>query len=332
MTQLLVFDRSDQLIPWQSDPLYADLAPAQLDNHQVDWHLLLCADNQQPLARCSLWWRNPPPLAGEQPGLIGHFAAMSQEAAQALLLAACQQLANQGCSCAIGPMDGNSWRRYRWLVESSGEPPFFLEPVNPPSYPHWFRESGFEVLASYSSALNREPALRDQRVVAVKERLVANGVSLRCLDPSRFDDELAAIHRMSLVSFAHNFLYTPLAESAFIAQYQQLKPLLDPRLVVLAEAENQLVGYLFALPNFAEQQRGEPILSVVAKTVAVLPGRRFAGLGAVLLDEIHQRAAALGYQRVFHALMHDSNNSRNLSGQSGETIRRYHLYWRKLTH
>lgn len=70
--------------------------------------------------------------------------------------------------------------------------------------------------------------------------------------------------------------------------------------------------------------------TVIIKTVAVLPGRAYAGLGNVLVARVQAIAYALGYRRAIHALMHDSNNSRNLSDRYARSIRRYTLYARKL--
>ena len=63
---------------------------------------------------------------------------------------------------------------------------------------------------------------------------------------------------------------------------------------------------------------------------SILPGRAQAGLGAVLLAEVHAVAGRLGYQRAIHALMHETNPSRNLSAHYAGAIRRYTLFKRSL--
>ncbi len=78
-------------------------------------------------------------------------------------------------------------------------------------------------------------------------------------------------------------------------------------------------------------QRGESIRTVIGKTLAVKPGRRFGGLGVVLTDSLHQRAHALGYSRVIHALQHDENDQvRNMSRELGTLMRRYTLFSQRL--
>ena len=70
--------------------------------------------------------------------------------------------------------------------------------------------------------------------------------------------------------------------------------------------------------------------TVVMKTLAVLPGRSYAGLGSHLVRRNQTMASELGYQRVVHALMHTGNPSRGISRRYGNTIRRYTLFARML--
>jgi hypothetical protein len=57
----------------------------------------------------------------------------------------------------------------------------------------------------------------------------------------------------------------------------------------------------------------------------VRPGRRFAGLGAMLLALVQDAARRAGFRRIIHAYMHESNQSLNLSAHYARVFRRYHL-------
>jgi len=149
---------------------------------------------------------------------------------------------------------------------------------------------------------------------------------VRSLNVDRFQAELEAIYTLSLISFRDNFLYTPIESAEFMVQYSQIQPYLQPELVLLAEQAGKLVGFLFALPDLLQAQRGQAIDTVIIKTVAVLPGRAYAGLGNLLVSRCQAIAAQLGYTRAIHALMHDDNQSRNLSSRYAHTIRRYTLF------
>lgn len=284
---------------------------------------------EEGAAAATLWWTRVPELPGERLGVIGGFQAGEEAAAAAVLGRALERLRAEGCTLAVGPMDGSTWRRYRFVTDPGTEPPFFLEPWNPPEWPHWWRGAGFEPLAEYVSTVTADLRVRDPRLAAVAERMAAAGVRLRPIDPARFGEELARIHELSLVSFRENFLYTPLPQAEFVAQYRAVLPGVRPELVLLAEHAGGLVGYVFALPDREAEQRGAPPTFIV-KTLAVLPSRSHAGLGALLLGEVHAAAERLGYERGIHALMHQSNRSRNLSAHYATPLRRYALLSRRL--
>ncbi len=332
-----------RLIAIQATPDWEQLAqynglppldPQLLKRHAPDAHWVLLQD-ECVTGHCSLWWREVPPDSRAALGLIGHYNVRDGEAAQRLLDHACEQLAQQGCAIAIAPMDGSTWRPYRLLSQRGSEPSFFLEPDNPDAWCGQFRAAGFTPLANYRSALNAhlvaDPLQLDPRLSAVSDRLYQSGIKVRSLLNTRsFESELQRIHQLALTSFRHNFLYTPIAQAEFIAQYSQIQPYVDPELVLLAEHQGQLVGFLFAIPDLLQAKRGEPVNTVIIKTVAVLPGRLYAGLGNLLVAQVQAIAHQRGYTRAIHALMHNANSSTNLSQRYAQTIRGYTLYEKRI--
>jgi predicted N-acetyltransferase YhbS len=301
----------------------------QCEKHGCDAHIVVLRDGMV-VARASLWWSRAPAMSGERPGMVGHFAAIAAAAAKELLEAGCNELKRRDCSICVGPMDGNTWRRYRLLTERGAEPPFFLEPDNPDEWPGFFHAAHFESLATYFSAMNDDLTVEDPRVARATERLNGEGVRLRALNPEDFVGELRRIYAVSRAAFQKNYLYSPIEEAEFFAQYEPIRAHVVPELVILAEQEEQPVGFVFSIPDLAQAKRGQRVDTVILKTVAVMPGRRSAGLGNVLVSQCQQAARALGFQRVIHALMHESNNSLNLSGRYAKPFRRYVLYAKKL--
>ncbi|HEY9619512.1 MAG TPA: hypothetical protein V6C78_04040 [Crinalium sp.] len=337
-------------------------------HHAPDVHYVVLDNDQAIAAYCSLWWNNTPFYPNHQLGLIGHYAAQDAESAHLLLNHACQELASRGCTMAVGPLDGNTWRRYRLLSDRGTEPIFFLEPDNPDEWCDQFRDAGFTPLATYTSALNKDLSQSDPRLHRAEARLQEIGVKVRSLNLQDFQQELQNIHQLSLISFRHNFLYTPIEANEFIEQYSRIRPYVQPELVLMAEHiavtpsiktlknqrdvgaappargstpaprsntsdygyNNTLVGFLFAIPDLLQAKRGDRINTVIIKTVAVLPGRQYAGLGNVLVARVQAIAHQLGYTRAIHALMHDANNSRNVSKHYAHTIRQYTLYAKEL--
>jgi len=309
--------------------VYAGFDAAVIGLHRVDAHYTVVRAGE-PVARASLWWRETPVLEGAGTGVIGHFAAIDEDAARAVLTVAGERLRSEGVATAVGPMDGNTWRRYRFVTEDSGEPTFALEPGNPAEYPLWWEAAGFEQLAGYTSARDSTLETRDSRMERVARRMGEAGIAIRSIDPARLDEELSGIYRVALASFPENFLYTPLSEQEFKAQYLPYASYIVPELVLLAEDAAGAVGFMFALPDVAQAGRGEQVDTVILKTLAVLPGRRQGGLGSLLVERVRDNARALGFRRAIYALMYDGNVSRNIAGHFGETMRRYTLYRKDL--
>jgi GNAT superfamily N-acetyltransferase len=308
--------------------------PAWLQGHAVDGHLCAVGTGGEVRAHCSLWWRQTPELVGRRVGAIGHFASAEDEATAALIEYAIARLRDEGCVLAIGPMDGNTWRSYRFVTsDGSGEqaePPFFLEPANPPDWPQQFEQAGFTPLAEYYSALNDDLSRMDLRLDAAAERLEIAGVRIRSALGTPLWEQLKRIYALSRVAFTRNFLYTELPEADFLEQYAPILPRISPELILLAERDDELVGYLFGVPDFAQAARGKTIDTFLIKTVAILPEPSLRGLGSLLVGRGHEAGKRLGFKRCIHALMHEDNVSRNISNHYAVTMRRYILYSREL--
>lgn len=298
---------------------------AMLWADRPDRVLLLLDPTSRLTAHASVWWTRTPLLEGRRTGFIGHLGCVDPDAAGRVLDTGCELLAARGCALAVGPVDGSTWGSYRVAVEGSNEPAFVLEPVVDRAWACRFARAGFDVLTTYSSSLVDDLGRHDPRAERAAARLATTGVGIRTLDASRWADEIAKVHALSLTAFAGNFLYAPIGLREFADRMYRMRTLIDPRLVLLAERNGELVGFLFALPDAIS-----PVPSVVVKTLAVQRGRCQQGLGAVLVSHVHALAAGLGYRQAVHALMHEGNVSRQISRRYGQPFRRYALFARRL--
>ncbi|HEY9639941.1 MAG TPA: GNAT family N-acetyltransferase [Coleofasciculaceae cyanobacterium] len=328
MDDLLLIESPEQLQLLAGVSGLAAIDAGSFSSLKPDAYLALLQNQNQLAARCALWWTNTPPVPHHNVGLIGQYQV--QAAAGQLLQKACEHLAAQGCTLAIAPMDGSTWRSYRLISDRGSAPAFFLEPHHPDEYVDQFLKAGFTPFAHYSSALNSDLTQCDARLDRVQQRLSQAGVTIRSLNLENFESELRQVYQLALMSFQNNLLYTPITQADFIAQYRQMQAWVKPELVLLAEQNQQLVGFLFAIPDLLQQTYAPAIDTIIIKTVAVLPGRPYAGLGSVLVENVQAIAAQLGYTRAIHALMQDNNKSRNLSSRYASTMRRYTLFSRPL--
>jgi predicted N-acetyltransferase YhbS len=300
------------------------MSRADLLRHAPD-RSMLAVRHGSLVARCSCWWRETASHDGARIGVIGHYAAYDGDAGAVLLARACEELAAAGCTTAVGPMDGTTWRPYRFVVDRGNEPPFFLEPQHDPGWPGQWGSAGFSPFAFYTSAVTHDLDAEDPRSAGVAARLAAEAISIRAFDPAQGDAELRRIFRLSTRCFSRNLLYSPIAEEEFLEQYRALLPFVRPELVLLAEREGCLVGVVLALPDVLQARSGAVVDTVVVKTVGVDPGVAGMGLGGLLVALVQREASRLGYRRAIHALMHETNASRRISGRYATTFRRYAL-------
>jgi predicted N-acetyltransferase YhbS len=307
----------------------SDFVPGRLEDDRADAHWT-AHDGGRVLAHCSLWWREAPQLPGERVAAIGHYAAADAASGGLVLARALEELRGRGRTLAVGPLDGTTWRRYRFVTWRGTEPPFFLEPDNPDEWPGHFADAGFAPIAGYSSASGPLGAEADPRLAGLGRAVAARGVLLRTLDLARFEEEMRRIHAVAAASFSGNFLAGPLPLADFLALYGRIRPHVDPRLVLLAEREGELVGFMFALPDALQARGGERPTRVLIKTVAVLPSWRGGRIGSWLVMRAREEARRLGYRDAVHALMHDASSSVRFGVRITKTMRRYTLYGTRL--
>lgn len=309
-----------------SDP--TGFKPTLLTAECCDQHFAAVDSNKEIRARCSVWWRETPALLGERVGAIGHYAATDSAAGRAVIRQALARLRANGCSTAVGPMNGNTWRSYRFVVERGNAQPFFLEPNNPDSWPDDFTECGFDPLSWYVSELNPDIATRQPEIGTLRQKMQRLGVTITPINTDEPGNELDGIYDVVCESFKDSFLYTPLDRHSYRTIYAPLLQKLDPRLVLIAKHDERVVGFIFAPPDYL--QGNDKIDTIVIKTVAILPDKRYSGLGRLLIVNLLQNAAELGYTKAISALMHSGNQSQKISKPCAGTMRRYALFARSL--
>ncbi|HEV2514157.1 MAG TPA: hypothetical protein VGV07_02815 [Devosia sp.] len=267
-------------------------------------------------AKASIF-RDAPSWENKRTAAIGAVAFGSHAAGVELLARAAAELRGEGFEALIGPMDGDTWHKYRLVSESDGTPPFALEPVSGPYDHAAFTAAGFAPISSYVSSRARLGDTIGEAPVNMA------GVSVTAWDGQGAELLIGKLFDMSGSAFAGNRFFKPISREAFLELYRPLLPLLDPRHILFAHGPaGQLVGFLFGMPD-----RASAVPTAILKTYA--SGLR--GVGHLLADSYHRRALELGFTEVIHALMHEDNVSRQRSERhSARVFRRYALMGRRL--
>jgi len=308
--------------------------------------VLVAMNDRQALARVVA--RISPTLsdsAGKPMGMLGFFEAEdNSEAVRELLATAIRWLRNRGVRRIIGPMDGDTWHRYRFNQGPHDTAPFLMEPYNKPYYPAMWEACGFVPLESYYSKQVADVTPAAAALAPILARVEKRGYRLRKLVLENFREELVILHRMSCDIFAENFFYDPISVEDFIALYEPAKSLVDPELVWFAQApDGQYVGFLFAVVDYQQAvasmgySRGKLAKfkfllnrrradAVNMKSLGVTAAHRKSGLGAALMCRGYQQMLARGFRKANLCLIREGNPSGRLDGELGVVSRRYVLY------
>jgi GNAT superfamily N-acetyltransferase len=337
---------------YAADPVYCRPAPGAMEANlrrfaEADrLRLFLAEADGEAIGRVAAILH--PALAGADGrplGLLGYFEAQDRPAGiRELLQAAVAWLRERGAGQIVGPMNGDTWHAYRVNAGPFDQPPFFMEPYNPPYYQTLWQASGFRILESYcSKQVDDIPAVL-QQLAKFEARAAEHGYRIRQINIQSLDDELRTLYRLSVAIFRENFLYTDISEAEFLSMYTGLRSQLVPSLIHVAEdAAGTPVGFVFAIPDYARAfaaMRGERGLlarlrflmnrgragAVNIKTLGVVSSCRRSGLGLALMAQAYRNALALGYRRVNLCLIRDGNPSGGTDAGLGRELRRYHLY------
>lgn len=296
------------------------------NQHLKDEIVLELKKRGQIVATCSVWLKNTPlDIEGNAVGTIGRFYANNENNAHIVLDKAINIIKEEGCKTVVGPMNGNTWNPYRFIVESNGAPRFFLEDYNPLEYPKWFQAAGFHVSAEYFS---KEQSLINNALKLEKlyESFNDKGFSLRCLSDQNFEHDLETIYEISKICFENNYLYSPIDKQCFKEKYRKLQPMIIPELIRIAYCESDPIGFLFVVPNLFDTFNK----TIVAKTIGILPGFRNQGVAKYMLYDTFRKAHAMNFERAIVAYIYADNISRKLLDEDAVIIRRYQLFERNL--
>lgn len=293
----------------------------------------------------------------EQTGYFGFFETIDNQAvAQALIEAAADWLRDQQLDTLRGPVNGAPTDEVGVLLSGFQRRPALWEGHTPPYYARLLADLGFhkydDVLAyelTYDQLGRDLHRLRPQLWRSVARLRARTAVRLRPLRLDRWDADVAAAHAIYNVAFRTIPGHTDMSLEKFQALARSARPILDPRLALLAEIDGQAVGFAIALPDINEalahlngrltpwhllklQWHRRRIRTLCFKLLGVLPEYRGRGLEALLIQEIAQQAVAAGYERCEMSLVSERNQpmNRTIQRMGGRVYRRYRIFERAL--
>ena len=188
---------------------------------------------------------------------VGHFGFLDAEddplIFRALLDTAEDWLRSQGMQAATGPFSLSINQECGTLVDGFDSPSMLLMGYDPPYADTHIRSAGYEKardLLCYRYDGFSTPEIMSERLRLrgrIKDRL-----HVRQLDPKRFDSEIHVILDIFNEAWRGNWGFLPFTESEIAEVGKKLKPILEPRFVLVAELDGEPVSMAICLPNIDE--------------------------------------------------------------------------------
>jgi GNAT superfamily N-acetyltransferase len=193
----------------------------------------------------------------EQAGWFGFLEMVDDaEVAAALIEAAATWLGRRGIRVMRGPMNPSANYECALLVEGFDSPPCVMMPYNPPYYASLLERTGLHKakdLYAYHTTANEIQMSRAERLA--ERAAVEHGVRVRPVCLKNFEAELELFFRIYNAAWRRNWGFAPMSRAEMEHLGRELKPVMDPDLVLLAEVNREAVGCALALPDINQALR-----------------------------------------------------------------------------
>jgi hypothetical protein len=295
----------------------------------------------------------------QQNDATGHFGVLDAEddpaIFAALLKAGEDWLRQRGMQAIAGPYSVSINDEVGQMISGFEERSMLLMPYGPPYAPARIEQAGYAKLIdlySYEYDVRKAPVTIGQKLI---ERYAKGRVKVRPVDMSRFADELLTAIDIFNDAWSDNWGFVPITKEEMQAAAKTMKPLVEPRLIWLAELDDKPVAMILTLPNLNEAvaDMGGKIfpfnwakLLWRLKVKRVRTGRcalmgvrmslRNTPLGAALammvIDKLRENGTALGYEFAELGWILETNavTRRIIEQAGGREYKSFRLYSKAL--
>jgi hypothetical protein len=234
----------------------AALAPSHPFHRHAEVQCYLAWRGSEAVGRvAAIVNRNYIEFYNEPAGFFGLFECdPDPEAARLLLEAAADFVRQRGLEVLRGPVNLSTNEELASpgvLIDGFHRPPCVLMSHNPPYYAQLIESAGFAKAKDTFAYWIADAKQLSKRLTLSLEKLEPQrDVLIRSVEMRRLDEELALIHDIYNEAWSGNWGFIPMTADEVRHLSRQLKPVVDPRLCVIAEVDRAPVGFGLAIPNF----------------------------------------------------------------------------------
>lgn len=184
-------------------------------------------------------------------GWFGLFECIDDPAvAQALLGAAEAWVKARGLPQMMGPASFSCNGEWGTLIDGFDSPPVLLMPYNPRYYPKLLEGFGLsKVKDLWSWKIDIQKPV-PEKIARIAEKVRAReGIVIRQANLKNWDAEVKRIKDIYNSAWEKNWGFVPMTEREFDHLAKDLKQILVPELTLMAEVNNEAIGFAITLPD-----------------------------------------------------------------------------------
>jgi hypothetical protein len=192
---------------------------------------------------------------GAGTAFFGFFESVSDPAVSRLLFGAVRSWAGQlGRKRLVGPMNPSINEECGLLVEGFDRPPVLMMSYNPCYYGALHEDAGLagcqDLLAYLATPSPSTLARLDRLAARTMERMP--GLRARPIDTRRLERDLAKVREIYNAAWEDNWGHVSMTSDEVDFMARRLTPILDRQIALLAEAGDEPVAFLIAVPDHNE--------------------------------------------------------------------------------
>ncbi|HWK89049.1 MAG TPA: GNAT family N-acetyltransferase, partial [Longimicrobium sp.] len=254
----------------------------------------------------------------DRTGFFGFFECVDDgEVARGLVDAAAEWLRARGRDRMVGPMNfstNDELSSPGILVEGFDRPPLVMMSHNLPYYGGLMDGAGLvksKDLVAYWIPSPRPTERVKQGLARLTRRI---GITIRSAQMKNLKEEVRKVQEVYNAAWSRNWGFVPMTEAEFNFMAREMRPVVDPDLVLIAEKEDgEPIGFLLCLPDlnrafikirngrlfpfgalkFLWHRRGIDTLRTL--TLGMKPGYQHLGLGTAMYTHALGVAASKGF-------------------------------------
>jgi GNAT superfamily N-acetyltransferase len=184
-------------------------------------------------------------------GCFGLFESIDdQEVAAALFGAASAWLRQKGRSQIMGPIDYSTNYVCGLLIDGFEHPPTLLTSHNPPYYRRLIENCGFDKVTDFYAWWFSDAAETARRLRRLAGRFSKQSeVTIRSGNMRDVRGESRRLRHVYNQAWSQNWGFVPFTEKEIEYMTHELKPIVEPDWTLLAEAGDEPVGFILAVPD-----------------------------------------------------------------------------------